>query len=209
MADLKSSEAAFQLSLVLSNPFPLVIPIWAFFSCNLFCFTKAAWIKWKITCSCEVNLLASELNSFLFDMKTNLQALACFSKALRLNFLPHPYGHSTNSFSFSCKSFDSSTSSYFITLGSLGFTAITCYSIGFTGAFCLGSYFFTYFGIYLTYGFGSYFSYFFWIKTLFWGACGIGLTYIFFFSNCGESLRTSFNYPVGGSLSFILGFLYI
>ena len=46
-------------------------------------------------------LLAYELNSFLFDIKTNLQALACFSKAFLLNFLPHPSGHNTKSFSLS------------------------------------------------------------------------------------------------------------
>ena len=78
MTDLKSYEAAFQLSLVLSNPFPFVIPIWAFFYWSLFCLTKVALNKIKITCSWEVNLLASELNSFLFDMKTNLHALECF-----------------------------------------------------------------------------------------------------------------------------------
>jgi len=40
-------------------------------------------------------------------MKTNLQAFACFSKAFRLNFLPHPSGHSNKSFSFNPSSFDS------------------------------------------------------------------------------------------------------
>lgn len=43
-----------------------------------------------VTCSLEVILFASELNSFLFDMNTNLQAFACFSKAFLLNFLPQP-----------------------------------------------------------------------------------------------------------------------
>jgi len=52
----------------------------------------------KVTCSFETNLLASELNSFLFDMKTNLQALACFSSAFLLNFRPQPSGHCTRSF---------------------------------------------------------------------------------------------------------------
>lgn len=43
-----------------------------------------------VTCSLEVILFASELNSFLFDMNTNLQAFACFSSAFLLNFLPQP-----------------------------------------------------------------------------------------------------------------------
>ena len=34
-------------------------------------------------------------------MKTTLHALACGSSAFLLNFLPHPSGHSTRSFSFS------------------------------------------------------------------------------------------------------------
>jgi len=46
----------------------------------------------------EVILFASELNYFLFDMNTNLQALACFSNAFLLNFLPHPSGHITSKF---------------------------------------------------------------------------------------------------------------
>ena len=73
----------------------------------------------KITCSFEVNLLASELNYFLFDMKTNLQALACFSNAFRLNFLPQPSGHSTSSFSLTAWSTDSSTSSSWIGFSNL------------------------------------------------------------------------------------------
>jgi hypothetical protein len=35
-------------------------------------------IIYIFTCYFEVNLLASELNYFLFDIKTILQALACF-----------------------------------------------------------------------------------------------------------------------------------
>jgi hypothetical protein len=35
-------------------------------------------ITYIFTCYFEVNLLASELNYFLFDIKTILQALACF-----------------------------------------------------------------------------------------------------------------------------------
>ena len=53
--------------------------------------------KQMLTCSFPT-LLASELNSFLFDINTNLQALACFSKAFLLNFLPQPSGQSTKSF---------------------------------------------------------------------------------------------------------------
>ena len=53
--------------------------------------------KKYVTCSFPT-LLASELNYFRFDMKTNLQAFACFSRAFRLNFLPHPSGQSIKSF---------------------------------------------------------------------------------------------------------------
>jgi hypothetical protein len=85
------SEAAFQLSPVLPKPaLPFVPPI-SFFSFILVCLAMRA-------CYFEVILLASELNSFLFDMKTNLQALACFSSAFLLNFLPQPSGHGTKSF---------------------------------------------------------------------------------------------------------------
>ena len=52
----------------------------------------------NITCYLEVNLLASELNSFLFDINTNLQAFACFSKGFRLKVRPQPSGHRTKSF---------------------------------------------------------------------------------------------------------------
>ena len=55
----------------------------------------------KNTCSFETTLLASELNSLRFDMKTNLQAFACFYRAFLLNFRPHPSGHITRSFSLS------------------------------------------------------------------------------------------------------------
>ena len=41
------------------------------------------------TCSFDT-LLAYELNSFLLDINTNLQALTCFSRAFLLNFLPQP-----------------------------------------------------------------------------------------------------------------------
>lgn len=51
----------------------------------------------KVTCSLEI-LFASELNSFLLDINTNLQALACFSSAFRLNLRPQPSGHITRSF---------------------------------------------------------------------------------------------------------------
>lgn len=60
------------------------------------------------TCSL-VTLLASELNSFLFDINTSLQAFACFSSAFLLNDRPHPSGHITKSFSLSGGS-DSSAS---------------------------------------------------------------------------------------------------
>lgn len=71
------------------------------------------------TCSLEVSLFASELNYFLLDINTNLHAFACFSRAFRLNFRPHPSGHSTNSFSFCIWSVDYSTYSYFIGILSL------------------------------------------------------------------------------------------
>lgn len=96
IAALKSSDAAFQLSLVFSKPFPLPLPY--FFSLAFTCLARTA-------CSFVTNLFASELNSFLFDIKTNLQALACFSRAFLLNFLPHPSGHSTRSFSPCCKDY--------------------------------------------------------------------------------------------------------
>ena len=38
----------------------------------------------------DMQSLAYELNYFLFDIKTNLQAFACFYKAFLLNFLPQP-----------------------------------------------------------------------------------------------------------------------
>ena len=112
MADLKSSEAAFQFYpvLVLSKPLPLVIPIF-FFSSTLVCFTICAYNHHKCTCSFPT-LLASELNSFLLDMNTNLQAFACFSKAFLLNFLPQPSGHITKSFSLSGGSVSSCSSSW-------------------------------------------------------------------------------------------------
>lgn len=112
MADLKSSEAAFQFYpvLVLSKPLPLVMPIF-FFSSTLVCFTICAYVYHKTTCSLPT-LLASELNSFLFDMNTNLQAFACFSKAFLLNFRPQPSGHITRSFSLSGGSVSSCSSSW-------------------------------------------------------------------------------------------------
>lgn len=84
IAARKSYEAVFQLSPVLSKPFPLALPYFFYFA--LTCLMMFA-------CSLFTSLLASELNSFLLDMNTNLQALACFSKAFLLNFLPHPSGH--------------------------------------------------------------------------------------------------------------------
>ena len=60
-------------------------------------FSNLSLNKQMLTCSFPT-LLASELNSFLFDINTNLQALACFSKAFLLNFLPQPSGQSTKSF---------------------------------------------------------------------------------------------------------------
>lgn len=87
IAALKFSDVALQLSLVLSKPF--VFPNCFYFF--LFSLINAA-------CYFEVNLFASELNYFLLDMKTILQAFACFYNAFLLNFLPHPSGHSTKSF---------------------------------------------------------------------------------------------------------------
>lgn len=81
MAARKSSDAAFQLSLVFSNPLVLVFPYFFYFAFT--CLTMLA-------CSLFTSLFASELNYFLFDIKTSLQALACFYKALRLNFRPQP-----------------------------------------------------------------------------------------------------------------------
>ena len=63
------------------------------------------------TCYLDVSLFAYELNSFLFDMKTNLHAFACFSRAFLLNFRPQPSGHMIKSFSVSTCSLASSTSS--------------------------------------------------------------------------------------------------
>jgi len=72
IADRKSYEAAFQFYpvLVLSNPFPRVIPIFFFYSIFV-CFTIWA-------CYLETKRFASELNYFLFDINTSLQAFACF-----------------------------------------------------------------------------------------------------------------------------------
>ena len=53
-------------------------------------FNDCGLYKIMLTCSFETNRLAYELNSFLFDMKTSLHALACFSRAFLLNFLPQP-----------------------------------------------------------------------------------------------------------------------
>ncbi len=50
------------------------------------------------TCYLEVILLAYELNSLRLDIKTSLQAFACFSKAFLLNLRPQPYGQRTKSF---------------------------------------------------------------------------------------------------------------
>ena len=66
----------------------------------------------KNTCSLEMTLLASELNSFLLDMKTNLHAFACFSSAFLLNFLPQPSGHIIKSFSLSGGKVSSCSSSW-------------------------------------------------------------------------------------------------
>lgn len=68
----------------------------------------------QITCYFEAILFASELNYFLLDMKTILQALACFSRAFRLNLRPQPSGHKIKSVSFSGCSLDYSTSSSLI-----------------------------------------------------------------------------------------------
>jgi len=103
IAALKSSEAAFQLSVVFSKP--LVFPFPYFFYFALTCLIKFA-------CYFVTSLLASELNYFLLDINTNLQALACFYKAFLLNLRPHPSGHSIKSFSPAC--IDSSTSSSLI-----------------------------------------------------------------------------------------------
>ncbi len=72
IADLKSYEAAFQFYpvLVLSKPFPRVFSIFFFYSIFV-CLTIWA-------CYLETKRLASELNYFLFDINTNLQAFACF-----------------------------------------------------------------------------------------------------------------------------------
>jgi len=103
MTARNSSDAAFQLSPVFPKPaLPRVFPI-SFFSFILVCLAIKA-------CYLEVIRFASELNSFLLDINTNLQALACFSKAFLLNDLPHPSGHLTKSFSLS-GGIDSSASS--------------------------------------------------------------------------------------------------
>ncbi len=119
-AALKSYEAAFQFSPVFSKPFPFPLP--SFFSLAFTCLTKVA-------CSLLTSLFASELNYFLLDIKTNLQAFACFSKAFRLNLRPQPSVHSIKSFSPCC--IDSYTSSYFIGLSSYTKTAIF-FSLGST-----------------------------------------------------------------------------
>jgi len=83
-AALKSFDAAFQLSDVLSRALFFTIP-------SFFYFAFACLIM--VACYLLTNLFASELNSFLLDMNTSLQAFACFSKAFRLNFRPQPSVH--------------------------------------------------------------------------------------------------------------------
>jgi len=82
IAALKSSEADFQFYPVFSKPFDFPY----LFSLALTCFAIFA-------CYLFTNRFASELNYFLLDINTNLQALACFSKAFLWNFLPQPYVH--------------------------------------------------------------------------------------------------------------------
>ena len=69
--------------------------LFLFLSFSMFC--NLSLDKKYVTCSFPT-LLASELNYFRFDMKTNLHAFTCFSKAFLLNFLPHPSGQSIKSF---------------------------------------------------------------------------------------------------------------
>lgn len=91
IAARKSYEAAFQLSPVFSKP--LLFPaLPSFFSLALTCLIRLA-------CYLFTSLFASELNSFRFDIKTSLQALACFYRAFLLNFRPQPSGHYIKSFS--------------------------------------------------------------------------------------------------------------
>ncbi len=78
-----------------------------FYLCLLY---KSCLYYLYFTCSFEVILFASELNYFLLDIKTNLQAFACFYKAFLLNFLPQPSGHITSRFSSSFADYSASYS---------------------------------------------------------------------------------------------------
>lgn len=140
-------------------------------------------------------LLASELNSFLFDMKTSLQAFACFSSAFRLNFLPHPSGHKTRSFSLSG---GSDSSNYCSRIGFYSWAIIFCYYFfsifcwagsTFTSTFLTSSFFGGGASYFFTYYLGGYLA----INILFWIGIFGGSLIGFFYSTKGSSLRTNFN----------------
>lgn len=145
-------------------------------------------IKLNLTCYFDVSLLASELNYFLLDIKTILQALACFYKAFLLNLRPQPSGHITKSVSFSGCYLDYSISYYLI----IGFS-----SCGFINSYFLTGYYFFYIcftetgSSFLYYFLCSYFDAYFWIIILFWGAFGGGSTTVFFSIIWGESFKTN------------------
>jgi|JI9StandDraft_2_1071091.scaffolds.fasta_scaffold92491_1 hypothetical protein len=105
-----------ETSLALSHPHFLLL-------LDLGLFGNRCLTSIQSTCSLETRF-ASELNSFLLDINTNLHAFACFSKAFLLNLRPHPSGHITRSFSLSG---GKDSSAYYSRIGRSSCGFISCF----------------------------------------------------------------------------------